>query len=115
MNNATIPLFYALIKTHKPGQPIRPIVSFSGSPSYNLAQFVSKILTPLSNVSEYKLKNTVAAKEALQGLIIPENHSLISFDVKQLFTSIPQRLAIQAVNDAISNNQELFKQQTALD
>jgi len=33
-NSATIPLFYALIKIHKQGNPIRPIVSFINSPSY---------------------------------------------------------------------------------
>ena len=36
-NSAIIPLFYALIKIHKPGYPIRPIVSFVNSPSYNIA------------------------------------------------------------------------------
>ena len=34
VNNATIPLFYSLVKTHKPNLPIRPIVSFIDSPTY---------------------------------------------------------------------------------
>lgn len=34
VNSSITPLFYALIKTHKEGFPIRPIVSFIDSPTY---------------------------------------------------------------------------------
>ena len=37
--------FYGLPKIHKPNNPLRPIVSFCGSPTYNLAPFYSKILS----------------------------------------------------------------------
>ena len=36
-STAATPLFYGLIKTHKEGLPIRPIVSFINSPSYKVA------------------------------------------------------------------------------
>jgi hypothetical protein len=45
------PIFYGLIKIHKEGAPIRPIVSFVGSPTYELAKFLSRILTPFSNIA----------------------------------------------------------------
>ena len=54
-----------------------------------MAKFLSKILTPISNLNEDKLKNTFAAKEALKDITVPDSHILVSFDVKQLFTSIP--------------------------
>ena len=37
--------FYGLPKVHKPNNPLRPIGSFCGSPTYNLASFYSKILS----------------------------------------------------------------------
>ena len=46
-NQLTVPRFYGLIQIHKESNPIRPITSFCGSPTYNTAQFLSKILTPL--------------------------------------------------------------------
>ena len=36
-STASTPRFYGLIKTHKEGLPISPIVSFIDSPSYKLA------------------------------------------------------------------------------
>jgi hypothetical protein len=89
-----IPLFYALIKIHKEGYPIRPIVSFIETPTYNTASFISKLLMPLTEKSGVKLKNSCHAKELLKLQIIPPGHKLVSFDVKSLFTSIPIDLAL---------------------
>ena len=59
-----------------------------------MAKLLSKILTPIRDKlkltpNEDKLKNTFAAKEALKDITVPDSHILVSFDVKQLFTSIP--------------------------
>lgn len=51
VSTAETPRFYGLIKTHKENNPIRPITSFIGSPTYKIAQFLSKILTPISDLS----------------------------------------------------------------
>ena len=64
--NANIPLFYALIKTHKPNYPIRPIVNFIDSPTYNFAKFISKLLKPTCDLSILKIKNTLDVKTFLQ-------------------------------------------------
>ena len=56
--------FYGLPKIRKPKNPLRPIASFSGSPTYNLASFYSKILpnniTPLLYV--YKIVSISSAR-----------------------------------------------------
>ena len=36
------PRFYGQPKIHKPGVPIRPIVSYSGSPLYSLNKYIAK-------------------------------------------------------------------------
>ena len=61
-STAVTPSFYGLIKLHKVGYPIRPIVSFCASPTYEISKFLSRILTPLTNLSEHKLKNSLDAK-----------------------------------------------------
>ena len=57
-STAQTPRYYALIKTHKINYPIRPIVSFIGSPTYQISKFLSKILTPFTNLASQKLKNS---------------------------------------------------------
>jgi hypothetical protein len=111
---ASIPLFYALIKTHKEHNPIRPIVSFIDSPTYKLAQHLSRILTPISDMGATKLKNTMDAKITLQEQIIPHDYSLVSLDVKSLFTCIPQDFALNSCELALNNYTDLTEH-TALD
>ena len=101
---ANIPLFYGLIKLHKLNHPIRTIVSFLDSPTYNISKFISNLLMPLTNKSQYKLKNTFETKEFLQNQQLPSGYSLASFDVKSLFTCIPHSYALNAVQYAIDND-----------
>ena len=53
---------------------------------------------------EPEIKNTFAAKKALKDITVYYSHILVSFDVKQLFTSIPYDLAISSVEEAIDEN-----------
>ena len=105
---SSIPRFYPLIKTHKINNPIRPIISFIDSPTYKLAKFLSRIFLPITSKSDIKLKNTTDIKNILENTIIPDNYSLVSFDVKKLFTSIPQNYALNACETALDNYDELF-------
>ena len=59
-------LFYATIKTHKEGYPIRPVVSSIEPPTHQLAKFLSKLLAPTSNKAEQKLRNTNYVINCLQ-------------------------------------------------
>ena len=49
------PKLYGLPKLHKPNIPMRPIVSFCGSPTYELSKYLTTILKPLTNESRHKL------------------------------------------------------------
>ena len=92
-NSPTNPLFYATIKTHKENFPIRSIVSFIDTPTYYVAQHLSNLLKPISDSAPQKLKNSTDLIQELSNYVIPQNYSMVSFDVKSLFTSIPQDLA----------------------
>ena len=87
------PKLYGLPKPRKPGIPMRPIVSFKGSPTYQLFKYLTTILQPLIDKSGRKLQSTDNLIDAIKTVQIPDDYKLMSFDVKSLFTSIPFQLA----------------------
>ena len=89
------PKLYGLPKLHKPGFPMRPIVSFCGSPTYQLSKYVTTILQPLTNKSRRKVQFTENFNNATKTVQIPDDYKLVSLDVKSLFTNIPLQLALQ--------------------
>ena len=44
--NASLPYFYGLPKLHKPGIPLRPIISGIGSVTHPLAKYLAGLLSP---------------------------------------------------------------------
>ena len=50
--------FYGLLKVHKPGIPLRPIVSSTGTATYNTAKELARILKPLVGSSIHHVQNT---------------------------------------------------------
>ncbi|XP_076039372.1 uncharacterized protein LOC143024450 [Oratosquilla oratoria] len=57
----SLPYLYGLIKTHKPDNPIRPIISSTGSISYKLSKWLVSILSPIvgsiSHIKNNKLNS----------------------------------------------------------
>ena len=86
------PKLYGLPKLHKPGFPMRPIVSFCGSPTYQLSKYLTTILQPLTDKSRRKLQSTEDFINATKTVQIPDDYKLVSFDVKSLFSRDISRL-----------------------
>ena len=95
---------YGLPKLHKPNIPMQPIVSFCGSPTYQLSKHLTNILKPLTDKSRHKLQSTDNFIDAIKTIQIPDDHKLVSFDVKSLFTSIPLQLALDCTKTAINKS-----------
>ena len=76
------PKLYGLPKLHKPNIPMRPIVSFCGSPTYQLSKYLTTVLQPLTDQSRHKLQSTENFIDAIKTAQIPDDHRLVSFDVK---------------------------------
>ena len=96
-SNAVPSRFYGLPKIHKEGNPVRPIVSYVGSPTYNLASFFSTIISKNTTPPKLKIINSFELVQKLKNVNVPDNFVLASLDVVSLFTNIPKEAAISAV------------------
>ena len=81
---------YGTVKTHKDGNPLRPIISQILTPTYQLAKRLNNIVAPYMP-NQYCLKSTNDFID-----IIHSNHNiqfnnsvLASLDVESLFTNVP--------------------------
>ncbi|XP_067622805.1 uncharacterized protein [Eurosta solidaginis] len=93
---AIAPRIYGLPKIHKKNMPLRPIVSSTKVPCYNLSKHIGVVLKNIIS-EEYNIKNSFQLKENLKNIHIEDDEILISFDVVSLFTNIPIHLAIQTI------------------
>ena len=90
---------YFLKKVHKDPHQIRPIVSCSSGPTERLSGFLCKILSGhLDNIPSL-VQNSQQVVQNLEALNLKDQPGalLVSLDVKALYTSIPQAVAIQMV------------------
>ena len=81
-----------------------PIVSFCGSPTYQLSKYLTTVLQPLTDQSRHKLQSTENFIDAIKTARILDDHRLVSFDVKSLFTSIPPQQALDCTETAITTS-----------
>jgi len=95
----TIPRIYGLPKIHKEGVPLRPIVNTIGSPTYELAKYVAKILRPLVGNTDSFIKDSQDFVNLIRNENLEHDDILVSFDVVSLFTKIPLDEAIQVIKE----------------
>ena len=107
------PKFYGLPKIHKPGTPLRPIVSSTDTATYNTAKELAKILKPLVGMSAHHVQNTWDFVEQLKDVRLKQGECIISYDVAALFTSVPIQPVIKSIKQRLANDKEL-QQRTAM-
>lgn len=96
--NAVCSKLYGLVKVHKSGFPIRPIVASIDSATYNLSKMYSDILKNVTGKTNRSVLNSTELVKKLRRVRLPENYKLISLDVVSLFTNIPSELVISAIH-----------------
>jgi len=66
---------------------------------YSFAKYLQKILQNCLPPAKSHVKNSFELFNTLLDKEIPENHLMLSLDVKSLFTNIPSELVIIAINN----------------
>jgi hypothetical protein len=105
--------FYLLPKIHKPlpkwpqqGRmaPGRPIVSDTGSESYQLSKFLAHVIHPLATTHPSYVKDTPDFINKITNAAIPPHSILATLDVSSLYTNIEAKMGLEAVKKALLNS-----------
>jgi hypothetical protein len=88
----TAPLLNAYVKTHKEGEPIRPVINNTQAPSYKIAKFLNKKFLCLIDMPDmFNDKNSQEVARDLQDIPVNDNHKTITLDIKDLYVNLPTR------------------------
>ena len=100
---------YGVIKAHKPEKnyPMRIVVSTIGTPSYRTSEYLVKIIQPLLNRNETRLKNSSTFVDLSKTWTIDPNEVQVSFDVVNLYPSVPIKEAIDIVAEMLKSDLSL--------
>ena len=104
---AGCPKFYGVPKIHKHDIPLRPIVSSTGTVSYNTSKELANILKPLVGWTSYHLKNTKDFIDQIKDVRLLPDETIISYDIKALFTSVPIKPVIGIIKTKLENDNTL--------
>ena len=84
---------YGLAKVHKQGTPLRPVLSLPGSLFDNLNKTLAKYFDEIEGA---KIEtNTQMARDILEKTELDSDESIISLDVKSLYTNVPLKEAVE--------------------
>lgn len=98
--NSATPRIYGIPKIHKEGVPLRPIISNIDGHTKHLAKFLADILKlAFHDYNEFRVKDSFSFAERMKDMMIPEDYSLVSFDVVSLFTNIPLNFIITIIEE----------------
>ena len=101
---------FGLPKINQESIPLRPIVSFIGSPLYNLSKFLVDIFLPIVNF-KFCVKNSSQFIHKISHVKLNPDDviCMVSFDVVSLFTSIPINDIKILIFDQLSKDCNLYK------
>ena len=103
---------YGLPKIHKPGIPLRPIVSFVNSATYAISGYLARILSPVVGNTDYTVKNSCEFADFIRDKTLNAREELVSIDVVSFFTKFqlifPLRLRRRDSEKTLPWDKELF-------
>ena len=97
------PHVFALVKLHKPNNPLRLITVAKKSPNTELQKFIAPTIKKLAT-SDTQIKNSKVLISKLQDYIFPTTYQHRTRDVINLFTNICQLLISDHVNNELESS-----------
>jgi len=107
--NGNLPRCYGLPKVHKPGFPLRIVVSSVGSPLYNIAKFLHEVLNTSIKKPSSHVKDSWSFANYIRNKTIAAHEILLSLDVTALFNNIPKELVMRAIESRWGDIQKSVK------
>ena len=98
-------ILYGLPKVHKPGLPMRPILSAIGTLNYNISKYFIPILKPLTT-NQYTIKDTFTFVKTLLDIQNANDFVMASFDVSNLFTNVPLNETINIILELLFHERD---------
>ncbi|CAN8015850.1 unnamed protein product, partial [Ixodes persulcatus] len=98
---------YGLPKVHNPDCPLRPIVFFIGSPTYDLSKYLVELLAPVTGKNGLCVQNSQEFVQLVRAHTLLPNEGMFSFDVVSLFTNVPNDVAIDVARERLLDDQSL--------
>lgn len=96
-SNGNLPRCYGLPKIHKPGYPLRIIVSTLGSPLYNVARLLHDTLRDSIGRPRTYIRDGWSFVKITNECYIQYDELMVSLDVTALFTNIPKDLVLKGI------------------
>nr|XP_047143089.1 uncharacterized protein LOC124817277 [Hydra vulgaris] len=110
------PRIYGVVKAHKPEKnyPMRPVVSTINTPPYGTSEYLVKIIQPTLNKNITRLINSRNFVNDAKEWKIDPNEIQVSFDVINLYPSVPINEAIPVIINILNDDLEDLKTRTKL-
>ena len=82
-----VPRMYCTPKNHKPHNPLRPIVDYTGSIGYNVSRSLADLLAPIVGKTTHNITNSKHLASEMACVMIEQDEMFLSHDVMSLFTN----------------------------
>ena len=101
-SEAKTPQFKMLPKVHKEGNPGRPVVSSIDCHTTKISKYIDNQLQPhVKELKSYVKDSTDFIRKINSMEKIPDNSILVTMDVRSLYTNIPNKEGIEAVETTL--------------
>ena len=83
------------------------MVSYGGSPLFNLSKYIGNILKPYTLLNKQHCKNSEEFSKFILAHTIEENEVMVSSDVEALYTKVPIEDALVIIKELLENDETL--------
>ena len=104
--------FYGQTKIHKPGVPMRLMVSYSCSTLHSLNKYIDNILKPDVKYENNRVKSPTTFSNYIRNVPVENDNIMVSFDVTSLYTNIPIIDMLNIIKYYVNNDDQFTRKTT---